>query len=410
MNITDELERDLLALTKKDKKISKLFSGKKKIQKSIERNLSNHNFKMTALPLKYGKENVLEIKLKADKFGHQSYSRNEIQTLGNDLSHQLSEDGIHGLLTTSIEFNEYWRNGRNISIGDDVNLYQQGEYDKDDHSRLGSQNKFKEFRFYVMRTQKAYGGESINNDCMYDCLLLCLGELFAKTPEDFKKFLKLNRNDRVGFKHIPLIENKIKMAINVTGQWIYTSSYKGIKQINLKLYNGHYTVDDSQTKRSKQTVSTKEHIILLHDKTNRIGYDGIGEIEMNRDMLNKIYHYKTNYIIIPKSQVKLTINEEYDEIIKNNNELKEATNGFINFEKTGTIKQTCLHIFEKLSKCVVNPEEITQLEMVWLEKSTCGAIIFNEIYEGPAYKFDVKSMYPSIMKSGLLIPVKRGRI
>ena len=64
-----------------------------------------------------------------------------------------------------------------------------------------------------------------------------------------------------------------------------------------------------------------------------------------------------------------------------------------------------LHVFEKLSKCIINPEDITQLEMAWLEKSTCGALIFCDKYQNSAYKFDVKSMYPSIMKSGLLIPV-----
>ena len=37
-----------------------------------------------------------------------------------------------------------------------------------------------------------------------------------------------------------------------------------------------------------------------------------------------------------------------------------------------------------------------------------GAIIFSEKYEGSAYKYDVKSMYPSIYRSTNKFPVKRG--
>ncbi len=107
-NVNDELERDLYLMNKKEKKISKLFSGKEKIMKAIEKNFSKYNCKIQPLKIKYGRENVLEVVVKNDKFGHHDFTRNNMQTLGNDLSHILHEGGVDGLLTTAMKFNNYY--------------------------------------------------------------------------------------------------------------------------------------------------------------------------------------------------------------------------------------------------------------------------------------------------------------
>ena len=124
--------------------------------------------------------------------------------------------------------------------------------------------------------------------------------------------------------------------------------------------------------------------------------------------LQDIYTFKIAYVVVPKVNSKLTLKEEYDILISDNKALKLATKGFINLGQTGTIKKTSLYLFERLSEHIPNPEAITQDEMTWIENTTTGAIIFNEEYEGEAWKYDVKSMYPSIMKSSLLVPMKRG--
>ena len=65
-------------------------------------------------------------------------------------------------------------------------------------------------------------------------------------------------------------------------------------------------------------------------------------------------------------------------------------------------------MFERISAHIPNPEHISQIEMTWIENASSGAIIFSEDYEGEAWKYDVKSNYPSIMCSKLLVPMKMG--
>ena len=65
-------------------------------------------------------------------------------------------------------------------------------------------------------------------------------------------------------------------------------------------------------------------------------------------------------------------------------------------------------MFDRFTKYILNPESILQDEFKWLRNATSGAVVFGEKYEGPAYKYDVKSMYPSIYMSYGKIPIKRG--
>ena len=411
MDLNEQLEYDLLALTKKEKKIKNSL-GKASVYKKIQNNFSKYNVSINPLKIKYGRDNVVEVVVKNDKYGHKDFSRNRIQKLGNELSQTLHEEGITGILTSALQFNGFYRNGRNTSIGDDINIfnYIDHEYNQDEIARLGDQKTFDEFRFYVMKTGGKVGKYSPdhNNDCLYNCLLSSLlDDLSFKTPEKFKEFLKIGRKEGVHIDKMSEIETKINISINVSGDYIYTSKLKTNKQINLKLINDHYTVDH-QFSRKALSVSYKERNILMYDKINDVGYDGVEYIPMSKKLLQDIYTFKVAYVVVPKVNSKIELKEEYDILIENNKALKIATSGFINLGQTGTIKKTSLYLFERLSEHIPNPEHITQDEMKWIENSSAGAIIFNEEYEGEAWKYDVKSMYPSIMKSSLMVPMKRG--
>jgi hypothetical protein len=409
-SITQELERDLYLMNKKEKKISKLFSGKEKIMKAIEKNFSKYNCKIQPLKIKYGRENVLEVVVKNDKFGHHDFTRNNIQTLGNDLSHILHEGGVDGLLTTAMKFNNYYRNGRNTNIGDDIDIFDANDYEyhETEKARLGGQNTFGEFRFYLMRTGTKIGKDSDNNDCLYNCLLkILLDNLIFKTPIKFKEFLKIERNEGVNIDRIKDVEAKLNISINVSGDHIYTSVLKTNKQINLKLINNHYTIDHSLSRKAIG-VSYKERNILLYDKMADIGYDGVSIIQMSKRLLQDIYAFRCAYIVVPRTEFEIPIEVEFENLTATNKALKQATKGFINLGETGTIKKTSLYLFERLSAHIPNPEHISQIEMTWIENASLGAIIFSEDYEGEAWKYDVKSMYPSIMCSKLLVPMKKG--
>ena len=53
-------------------------------------------------------------------------------------------------------------------------------------------------------------------------------------------------------------------------------------------------------------------------------------------------------------------------------------------------------------------EKIDQNEGQIIQKASIGSIIFYKPYSGPAYEYDIISMYPSILLSNLLIPLEKG--
>ena len=76
--------------------------------------------------------------------------------------------------------------------------------------------------------------------------------------------------------------------------------------------------------------------------------------------------------------------------------------------RTGSNKMTALHLHDHFTKHIQCPP-LQQVEGEWIANASISAIIFaKKGYMGPGYKYDVKSMYPSIMKSGQLFPVKEG--
>jgi hypothetical protein len=100
--------------------------------------------------------------------------------------------------------------------------------------------------------------------------------------------------------------------------------------------------------------------------------------------------------------------EEHDEYIRIANELKKETEGKVNLYKTGTIKNAALNLFDFTTK-FISVEPILEDESIWIMESTNGAIVFFEPYEGEIHKYDVKSMYPSILSNNnVLCPIKRG--
>jgi hypothetical protein len=225
--------------------------------------------------------------------------------------------------------------------------------------------------------------------------------------------LKLNdRDDKVPITLIPVIEAKLKtFAINVRGDYIYTSPIQSHKVINLLLQNEHYTVDRSYNIKHLTRVSYNEKKIMLYDRVTFEGYNGIEKRKLSKEEYKHIlYNYQSEYVLIDREEREkvITIEDEYKELIEAADSLKKATFGVINLYKTGNITNTALDLFERFTKYIDNPDQIEQDEAEWIQNATVGAIIWADKYQGPAYKYDVKSQYPSIYKSSGKFPIKRG--
>jgi len=112
-----------------------------------------------------------------------------------------------------------------------------------------------------------------------------------------------------------------------------------------------------------------------------------------------------------KTIKKLSLRKQYKLFIKTADKLKILTDNKINCYKTGSLAKTALQLFHDLTKDAPIPDVIQYFESNILEKCKSGGIIYGKKYEGKAYKYDVVSQYPSIMRCDkTCYPYKEGKL
>ena len=382
-----------------------------------------------------GKQKVMQITVK-----HDQMRRDYIQQYVNDVSKSLKRNGMTGIIEVSLRYEYGWRTGKQVIIGNSINLY------NEIYEEIDEQNFFDEFVIYILQDNNiAEGGASDNNnDCLYDCLKTILGDgLPWESPTAFKKFLKVPRCAKIGIDRIEEIENKLNnISINITGDFIYTSKLNATKIINLKLCNMHYTNDYNKENKKVKNISYRNRNPVIYDNRTLMCYDGKTEFKLTPERRTQIYQWETDYILINKKKTtmtieqyeryrfnrngdlkqeykkfvetkkidkSLTLTEQYDLFIHDADILLKETEGLINLYKTGDELNTALNLFDRYTKHIANPPKINQIEATFISKCK-GAIIFGQTYKGPLYKYDVKSMYPSIQNSKQLFPIKEGEL
>lgn len=105
------------------------------------------------------------------------------------------------------------------------------------------------------------------------------------------------------------------------------------------------------------------------------------------------------YMMIKFDTKLKNLKEHYNAVIESADALKKHTKGEINLYKTGGYPKTSLSYFFLKTDLKQLPPDITQEEGEFLENASMSAMIFCNKYDGPAYKYDICSMYPSIMCS-----------
>lgn len=365
------------------------------------------------LNIKYRGNNVTE----ATYYG--KFTREKIKEIAQKSSDDLFQKGLVGKMGVCIKFPHIgWRSGALTNIGGDVDLYtgMDSDYQPEDPDFFAS------FKIYYTKFNKPKSGgcksNSIHNDCLWYCLKCALGDdipFKINFPSKLKQLLKLERDDKVSIDLIPQLEDVVKMKINVSGDHQYISLYDSIKSINLKLVNGHYTLDKTnKVKVSGIVYNEKIPLIYVLNKDKQYEtFDGISHKTYDYDdeffKTNKINFFSSKYIMIQQHKnSKLSLEDEHKLFVTNANMLKKETKGYINMFKTGSYVNTGLDLFNRLNT-TITPDEILQNEAEWIMNSTMGAMIFSEKYEGEAYSYDFCSMYPSSMRHELMyFPVKAG--
>lgn len=365
--------------------------------------------KTKKMNISHGKHQIVQQHYKGD------YTKQEIKEYAQKLSNSLKDDGFNGEISVALKMDEGWRAGYLRAVGENVEMYQHTDSGDD----INEQDKFTEFTIMIKKNNPKKGGDDKFNDCLFKCLNEVLEDRNPfKTGKKLKDYLGLKRTEMVDISLIPKIEDKLSLyKINVTGDHTYTSTKNVIMEINLILSNCHYTLNKHTLTKTKG-ISPKEKQPLVYSisKTNKNEvdvFDGKEERTITYDEYKQIRNnpISSKYVLVPpneKRESQLTMKQRYDKFTEEAEDLKKATNGVINLYKTGSYQTTALKLFNDFTK-TIKADDILDDEAEWIEKASCGAIIFAEHYKGEGYKYDVTSEYPYLMsKQTSLYPVSRG--
>ena len=113
------------------------------------------------------------------------------------------------------------------------------------------------------------------------------------------------------------------------------------------------------------------------DNVDWIGYDGEKEIYMTTELYYDVKYFRTKYIMIQRSNYKISIQQEYDECIKTADELKLKSKGEINLYKTLTFLKTAQNLLDSTTKHLL-PELILFDEAEIIQNAVQGSTIVGE--------------------------------
>ena len=354
------------------------------------------------LKINYKTKDIVAIKV--DK----NMSRKQIQDLGDEISKSMKSHRVDGSIGIAIKYQNQWAPAKFVTYGKSVNLYSGADSDA-----YYEESSYGSIEIYLSEgVFGSSGGTNENNDCLYNCLWYFLHDQIPwENDFQMKKALKIPVHDKVNISYMPRLEHLLNMSINITGDFIYTSSLNSNKIIDLFLLNEHFTIDYKKIDKKVYNVGTGERMPILYNKFTNVGYDGTEYRKLTRQEIDDSIHFKScNILIKAGDKDKRNLKEQYDEFILEADIFLKETKSVINMYKSGNIPETALNLFDRYTHHIKNPPQIKQAEGNWIQDSKQGALIFakTDNYIGQGYSYDVKSHYPSIMSSSMLFPIGEG--
>ena len=427
LSVKDKLEYDIKDLNTKEKELRHAIRDKgykaKNLNNIFDKVVGKYNPTIQFIKnLKFKGKDIISIRIDENKFDNNIYSVNKIEQICNKLTQTLKTNNINGSFMCSLDYAQLgWKPGYLRPMGDDTVLYDPNEiYNLDVAFEVPKQ--IKHFNLYVIlgKKSKKGGADDKFNDCLFNSLKYFIFnfEDYYKSASELKYKLGIKRDDKIPISCIDEIEKTINkkepFQINIRGDYIRSSIINTNKQANISLLDGHY--EPEKLKRNLSPYCRyNEKKILLVSKKDFEAYNGINKWTMTKEEFYKYtYDYENEYIMVSRtdymdkgSKLIMTIEEEYNYFITIINDLKTQSKGLINLYKSGSYYNACLSLFDYVTKNI-DCEEILQDEAYWIKMSSSGALKSCEEYEGKLYKYDVNSLYPSIQKSSLKFPIKRG--
>lgn len=361
-------------------------------------------------------------------------NRNTVQAMVNRISEKAKHE-VTGTMIVATNTDYAWRSGRSTAIGERPDIFNINNYYavdeesmKDKMDAMNDQIKAVSV-FYIL--PKAGGCSGKFNDCLFHCIENAVGGrdklLRAAKPSLLKKHLGLERSERVGVEHIEALEKLYGMAINVTGDAVYTSTVpKPRWTANIALSKGHFKSANA-SERVKQLLrgamyDRKKDLQLALFRGVTVDrrklyveiYDGESVTkgmwsEFTAHRWGIVRDYQQRGFALIEARGNKPIEAEYQELVNGAVALKERTKGALNMQAVAwSLKALVLKQFYEMSQGMPTPETIEQDEALWLYNANCGGLIFCDTGSHENAKcYDVNSNYPKALRS-INFPMKRG--
>ena len=393
---------------------SKIFGKRKKISyDNIKRKKQDGNLQpINITQYNYTKANV---------------TINELNKRATEFSHQMKKNNFNGTIQIEVYTPIGPRTGYATQLGQPTNIYDPSSFDSDliaDDEPSNIETWYDQGNAIINKycifiiEKPTSGGSDKYNDCLHKAIVKAYNGVLPKNKDGFvifaqpymlKKFLNIKRDALVNSSdHIFHIEYILSRPINISGDVIRLSQLTGKNPINLTLHDGHYQLNTNSQSKVENIFVEKTFIIYKYNQDTKLYdcYDGLhfSLTSLELHLKKKINKHHWLYVF-----PTYTLEEHYNEYNEQAKLLKDTSFGKINLYQTGSFAKTALSFFYKTTQCMSPPDPIDAIEAEWL--LTCnrsGHTYCEKDYNGPGYKYDICSMYPSIMNSTITLPTKRG--
>ena len=365
-------------------------------------------------------------------------SKQNIETIANKYVKQLSDRGQNfkvQLVLKSIKTGRNIAGKTSLSTGSvklpelDPERYNSNKKERDLYEVIKGEYQFREIQIQLRPIAKADGGDK-NNNCVWNCINTAYDGLFPKslykisTPIKFKNHFGLNPTDKFPKLKLQELSDLLEIQLQICGD--ETEIYGDYPRIlHMKSVDGHMTLDNLKYKHVNNievlgiALAPKSNVIV-YDYTTYESYDKDGYKESNMEYIKKVStnaKYSADSILVKKTDATLglldlpdeaTLGDIYDKFILVADNIKEASDDFINLYQCGTeLKEYAFYLFNKSLRVKYNAEHIDAQEKNFLVNS--GGLTFcKEAFEGEIFQYDlVKAYTSSLTNKSVTFPITR---
>src|ERR1700678_801385 len=182
------------------------------------------------------------------------FTRSQIKKKALEFKSKLQKDNLMQVMLHSPDGPKEYQPGdffsKDSKEGEYTLLWHANMYDDIGATINVDDEKYDRFYLTFRKAPPKIAGYDKHNDCLYNAISLLVPKekLLWRTPEDFKKFLGVKREDKVDIpRFIQQVENYLPdYKINVYGDYKYHSLKKAFHTIDLDFRNGHVKVHEKQ--------------------------------------------------------------------------------------------------------------------------------------------------------------------